>query len=143
RLPEPSDLRLVQLRRERKRREPCAMEDLVRPRAPDARDRPLVAEERVQAARITPEDLRQLLPEAERLRPEVLELLLGLLRRQEPDTGPFLRTGLGEHQLGAALEPQPESGRLRAVLAGAQVPQPAGAHQEIGRASCRERVEDR
>ena len=52
----------------------------------------LVAQERVQPARLRGEDLPEpLLAEAERLRAEMLELGLGRLGRQQPDAGALLR----------------------------------------------------
>ena len=87
------------------------MEDLVRPRAADAGDHALVAQERVQPARFAGEDLAEpLRAEPERLRPEVRELGLGRLGREQPDSGALLRAGLGEHELGAALEARRNAG---------------------------------
>ena len=51
------DLSAGQLRRRLERREPRPQEDLVRVRASDARDRPLVAEEWVELASFAPEAL--------------------------------------------------------------------------------------
>ena len=56
---ETLDLRAVQIGRERERREPRGVEDLVRPGAPDPRDCALVAEQRVQASRVGAEDLAE------------------------------------------------------------------------------------
>ena len=81
---------------------------------------------RESAARISAEPLRA---DPERLRAEMGELLVGLLRGEQPDAGALLRACLGEHELAAALEAEPERGRLRALLAGAQVAQAAGGHQ--------------
>src|SRR5205823_12129188 len=44
-------------------------------------------------------------------------------------TGALLRPTLGQHELAAALEAEPERGRLRALLPGAEVPQPPRRHQ--------------
>ena len=69
---EPLDLLVREVGRERVRRELRRVEDLVRPRAADAGDRALVAEQRVQPARLAAQDLAELVGvEAERLRAEV------------------------------------------------------------------------
>src|SRR5437660_222737 len=57
------------------------------------------------------------------------ELRLGLLGREEPDAGALLRARLGEDELAAALEAQPERGRLRAFLPRTQVAHTARGHQ--------------
>ena len=57
------------------------------------------------------------------------ELGLRLLGRQEPDPGPLLLAGLGQHELRAALEAQAESGRLRPFLSRLQIAQAPGRHQ--------------
>ena len=68
------------------------MQDLVRPRAADAGDHALVAEHRVQSPRLLRADrLERLRAEPERFGPEVRELRLGGLRRQEPHACPLLR----------------------------------------------------
>src|SRR2546421_10991058 len=67
--------------------------------------------------------------EAERLRAEMLELLLRLLRREEPDAGSLPLRVLGEDELGAAHELECERGRLRTALACAQRLQAPGSHQ--------------
>jgi hypothetical protein len=83
------------------------VEDLVRVPA-RSRERPLVAQERVQPPVVRGQDPAQLLhAEPERLRAEVGELGLGLLGRLEPDSGPLLRAGLGQHELAAVLEAEP------------------------------------
>ena len=106
------------------------MQDLVRPRAPDARDHALVAQERVQPPRLARQDLgKPLRPETERLRAEVLELSLRGFGCQQPHARALLRARLGQDELAAALEAQPERRRLRASLAAAQVAQAPGAHQ--------------
>ena len=62
--------------------------------------RALVAEQRMQAPRLAAQDLAEPLgAEAERLRPEVRQLRLGRLGRQQPDARALLRAGLGEHEL--------------------------------------------
>jgi hypothetical protein len=53
------DLFLVEVGRQRVRRELRRVEDLVRPRAPDPGDQPLVAKESVEAARLAVEDLAE------------------------------------------------------------------------------------
>ena len=76
------------------------VEDLVRPRAADAGDRALVAEERMQAMRRAPQDLREVGGgEAECLRAEVRDFLLGGGGREQPDAGALPACILGEHQL--------------------------------------------
>src|SRR5207244_6300484 len=102
----------------------------VRPRAADPGDQALVAEERVQAARLLGADLAQ--PpraQAERLRAEVSELLLGRLGRQEPDACALLRPRLGEDEARAALEDELEGRLLWPSLAEAQEAEPPGGHE--------------
>ena len=60
---------------------------------------------------------------------EVRELLLERVGPQQPDAGAALGARLGEHELAAVLEPQPEHRRLRALAARRDVLEPAGAHQ--------------
>ena len=106
------------------------MEDLVRPRPADPGDRPLVAQQRVQPPAVAPRGSRAALDaEPERLRAEVRELGLRRLGRHEPDAGALLRPGLGQHELAAVLEAEPERGRLRPLRARREVAQPPGAHQ--------------
>jgi hypothetical protein len=106
------------------------MEDLVRPRAADPCDHPLVAEQRVEAPRFAGEDLAQLgRVELVRLRPEMPELELDGLGSEQPDTRALLLARLGEDQLGAALEGEPERGRLGSLLACEEVPEPPRGHQ--------------
>ena len=57
------------------------------------------------------------------------ELRLGGLGGQQPDSGAFLRAGLGQHEVAATLEAESERGLLRAVLARDQVPNAPGRHQ--------------
>src|SRR5205085_6814787 len=77
RLREPLDLLTVEVPRQRIRREAGVVEDLVGPGAPDPGDHPLVAEERVQPARLARADrLERVGADAERLGAEVRELLL-------------------------------------------------------------------
>ena len=102
---------------ERVRRELRRVQDLVRPRAADAGDRPLVAQQRVEAVRLA---LRRIAAsvgrvEPERLGAEVGELRRGGLRREQPDAGALLPCVLGEDELRAAGELEPERGRLRAA----------------------------
>ena len=90
----------------------------------------LVAQERVQPPRLGRQDLAEpLCAEAERLRAEVLELLLGRFGREQPDAARFFGACLGQDELAAALEAEPERRRLRARLARAQVADAACGHQ--------------
>ena len=114
----------------RVRRELGVVEDLVRPGPADPGDEALVAEERVEAARVGSEDLRELLVrQAVRLRPEVGELLLDRRGGVEADLGAFLRSGFGEDERAPVLELEPERWRLGLLVAVAQVAEPACAHQ--------------
>ena len=89
---EALDLVLVELVRESEGRELRPVQDLVRVRAPDPGERPLVAQERVQPPVVAGQDLAQLLgSQPDRLGAQVRELGLGLLRRLEPDAGALLR----------------------------------------------------
>ena len=60
---------------------------------------------------------------------EVRELGGELVRAQQPDPGAFLLACLGQHELAAVGEAEAEHRRLRALGAGREVPDPAGAHQ--------------
>ena len=127
---EPLDLLGREIGRELEGRELREPEDLVRVRAADARERPLVAQERMELAPLAAEDLAEPLgAEAERLGPEVRELRLEPLRREQPDAGALLLARLGEHQLAAVREREPEHRRLRRLRPGRVVAQPPGAHQ--------------
>src|SRR5256714_10261399 len=127
---EARDLLVVEVARQRVRRELRRVEDLVRPRTADARDQVLVAEERMQAPRLAVHDLAEALwPEAERFRAEVGQLGLRRLRGEEPDAGALLLSGLGEEQLCAARELEPEGGRLGRLSAGGDEAEPACGHQ--------------
>src|SRR5919106_4589324 len=57
------------------------------------------------------------------------QLVLQRGRSEQPDTGPLLLARLGEGELAAAFESEPERGRLRALRAGGEVAEAAGAHQ--------------
>jgi hypothetical protein len=106
------------------------VEDLVRPRAADARDQALVAKERMQPPRLAVDDLPEpLRPKPERLGPEVGELGLRRLWAEEPHSGPLLPRVLGQDQLRAAVELEPEGRRLRALVTDLQVLQPARRHE--------------
>src|SRR3954468_216201 len=106
------------------------MQDLVRPRAADAGDQALVAQECMQPARVALQDLLQLRRvELVCLRAEMLELGRGLLGRVEPDTRLLAARVLGEDELGAADELERERRLLRRALAGGQELQPTGRHQ--------------
>jgi hypothetical protein len=84
----------------------------------------------VQSARLLGADRSECVrAEAERLGPEVRELRVGGLRRQQPHARALLRPCLGEHELGAALELEPERGRLRPLLARPQVAEATRGHQ--------------
>src|SRR4029077_10360005 len=48
---------------------------------------------------------------------------------KQPYAGPALRARLGQHELAAVGEAQPEDRCLRSLLAGLQVAQPSRAHQ--------------
>ena len=99
-------------------------------RAPDARERPLVAQERVELPPLAAEDLGEpLRAEAERVRAEVGELRLEPLGREQPDARAPLLARLGEHELAAVGEREAEHRRLRRLRAGRVVAEPAGAHQ--------------
>src|SRR5580765_4605386 len=67
--------------------------------------------------------------EAERLRPEMRELRLGRLGREQPDTRALLRAGLGEDELPTALELEPKRRDLGPFLAGPQVAKTTRGHQ--------------
>jgi len=76
----------------------------------------------VQPSGLLREDLPEpLRPQPQRFRPEVRELLLDRLGREQPDAGALLRASLGQDELGAAFEPQPEGRSLRAGLARSEV----------------------
>ncbi len=127
---EPRDLLVVEILRERVRRELRLVEDLVRPRAADAGDRALVAQQRVQAPPFAAEDRRQLGGvDAGRLRAEVRELAFGRVRREKPHAGALPPRVLGEDELRAAGELEGERRDLRPLVAGAQRLQPARRHQ--------------
>src|SRR5215831_6130218 len=106
------------------------MEDLVRPRAADAADHALIAKQRVQSARLIRQHLAQALrADVQCVGAEVSELELGLLRSQQPYACALLRARFGEHELRAVLEGEPERGRLRSRLSGAQEAKTACGHQ--------------
>ena len=95
-------------------------------RAPDAGERALVAQEWVELPPLAPKDLRE--PggvEVERVGPEVAEVLVELLGRHEPDACALLLAGLGQHELAAVREAQPEHRRLRPLRARSEVAKPA------------------
>jgi hypothetical protein len=122
---EALDLLFVEVARERIRRELRGVEDLVRPGAADPGDEALVAEERVQAARVRAEDLGELLPRrAVRLRAEVPELARAS-RREQPDAGALLLRVLGEDELRAAVELERERGAWPAFSRGEVLEPPA------------------
>src|SRR5207302_6560081 len=67
--------------------------------------------------------------DAERVGPEVPDLRLRSLGREQPDAGALSPRVLGEHEPRAAGELERERRCLRALLAGLQELQPAGGHQ--------------
>ena len=84
--------------------------------AADARDRALIAQERVELAPLPLQDLGERGGvELERVRPEVGEIGVELLRRHEPDAGPFLLARLRQYELAAVGEAQAEHRRLGAL----------------------------
>ena len=84
----------------------------------------------MQPARVRAEDLAEpFSADPERFGAQVGQLCLGLLRGQQPDPRALLRAGLGQDQLPAADEPQPEGRRLRALLSRPEVAQAPGGHQ--------------
>src|SRR5215204_3594195 len=97
RLRKSPDLLRADVSRQRIRRQLCGMEDLVRPRAADARDHALVAEQRVQPARLARQDLAELCgADLVRFRPEVAQLQLDRVGSEQPDSCALLLAGLGE-----------------------------------------------
>ena len=97
---------------------------------PDARDRPLIPQERVELASFTAQDLRERGGvELECVGPEVREIRVELRRRHEPDSGAFLLPRLRQHELVASCEPEPEHGRLRPLRSRCEVAESAGAHE--------------
>ena len=99
-------------------------------RATDPGERALVAEERVELTPLAPQDLPERgCVELERVGAEVRELGLERVGRQEPDARALLLPGLGEHELAAVRERDPEHRLRRPLLAGREVPEPARAHQ--------------
>src|SRR5262249_10281604 len=106
------------------------VEDLVRPGATDAGDRPLVAQERVEASGVAFEDLAEVLRvEAEGFGAEMFDLCARLLGREQPDAGAFLLGVLREDELRAARELERERRRLRALLSGLEELEAAGGHE--------------
>src|SRR4051812_17921139 len=127
---EPRHFFLVEVARERVGRQLRRVEDLVRPGPANARDQVRVAQQRMQSPRLAVDDLAEpLRPEAERLRPEVRELGLGRLGREQPDAGALLPCVLREDELRAALELDRERRRLRASLAPLEEFEPPRRHQ--------------
>ena len=99
-------------------------------RAADAGERALVAQERVKLAALPPQDLCEPLgADSEGVWAEVRELGLECVRVQQPDPGPLLLPGLGQDQLGAVGEAEPEHRRLRRLCSRGVVAEAAGAHQ--------------
>ena len=114
----------------RERREPCVVEDLVGPCSADPGEHALVAEQGVEPARLLCQDrLERVGAEAERLGPEVSELGFRRARGEQPHARALLRARLGEDELSAAFEREPEGRRLRPLLSRAEVAQATGCHQ--------------
>ena len=127
---EPLDPLRGQLGRQGVGRELRPPEDLVGPRAADAGERTLVAEERVQPARVRGEDLPE--PdgaEAERIGAEVCQVGLQDVRLVEPDAGLLARARLGEDEGAPVREGKPERGLRGLLPAGPDVAEPSGGHQ--------------
>src|SRR5262249_56931579 len=100
------------------------------PRAADAGDQPLVAQQRVQPPRLAVDDLAEpfrLKPE--RLRAEVRKLGFRRLGGEQPDARTLLPRVLREDELRAAVELERERRRLRALLTRLEELQPPGGHQ--------------
>ena len=132
------------------RRQPGGPEDLVDPRAADARDLPLVAQQRVQVARLV-EHARELLERGWRQRVRAERghglVLVELARREELGPGALLGAELAQAKLAPVTEPDQQP-RAAVAQRGALVVElePAGGHQvnqhhELARArlpaSCR------
>src|SRR5919108_894763 len=96
---QPLELRRREVGRELEGRELRSVEDLVRMRAPDAREDALVAEKWMELPSLAAEDCRERGRRArERVRPEGREVGLGLLRSAQPYAGPLLLPGLREDE---------------------------------------------
>ena len=133
RLVQALDLLGVELGALAEGRQPRLPEDLVDPGAADAGDRPLVAQQRMQVARLV--DQRRELLERRRgpgLGPERRDhLVLGdRVRRQQLRPGPLLGAELAQPQLAPVLEPDQEP-RGPVAQRGPLVEdlQPPGRHQ--------------
>ena len=127
---EPLDLLRREIGRELEGRELREPEDLVGVRAADARQRALVAQERMKLAALAAEDLaKPLCAEPECVGAEVGELGLEPFRGEQPHAGPPFLSSFGEDELAAVGEREPEHRRLRRLRAGRVVAQPPGAHQ--------------
>ena len=97
---------------------------------PDARDRALIPQERVELASFTAENLRERGGvEVECVGPEVREIRVELRRRHEPDSGAFLLPRLRQQELVASCEPEPEHGRLRPLRSRCEVAESTRAHE--------------
>ena len=121
----------VELRRERVRRELRGVEDLVRPRAADAGDQPLVAQQRVQSPRVRGEDRARATRRRAR-RPR------GRGARAPPRARPGRSSQTPARRFAPAsvsTSSPPSSKRSRNIgvfgpfSPGVEVAQPAGAHQ--------------
>src|SRR5207248_8533896 len=81
------------------------------------RDHALVAQERMEAPRLARADLCERVgAQTQSFGPEVFQLRLRLFGSEQPDAGTLLRAGLGEDELGAALELEPKCRDLRSLL---------------------------
>ena len=99
-------------------------------RASDAGDRALVAEERMKLSPVALEDLTERRGvQAECVRPQMSEIVVQLGLCDEPYAGALLLSALGQDELVASREAQPEHGCLRFLLSRTQVAQTSGAHQ--------------
>ena len=98
--------------------------------APDARERALVAEERMELAALAGQDRgERLRVDLERVRPEVSEVFVQLSRADDPDARALLLACLGEDELAAVHETQLEHRSRGAFLPGRDVAKAPGAHQ--------------
>src|SRR4029453_12615317 len=119
-----------ELRRGLEGRKPRSEKDLVRVCTADSGDCALVAQEGMELPTLARQDLggRGGI-ELKSVGTEVPEVLVELLRADEPDTGPLLLPSLGEDELAAVRESQAEHRRLRRLATRRDVAEPSRAHQ--------------
>jgi hypothetical protein len=127
------DLLLAEVGTLLERRQPGRPQELVHPRAADPGDGALVAQQRVEMARLV-EQLRHLIDgrRGVRVRPERRDPLVvrDRLRREQLRPRPLLRAELAQPQLAAVLEPhQDPRGAVAERRAVVEQLQPAGRHQ--------------